>query len=168
VRRSPRLVLLLLLAAVVPIRGAIGASMVVCGPWHGGGTLAQQSEIAPSHAVRHAHHAHAHAPGGPPEGVGAKVHAPGGPPEEVGAPAHHHAADGASAHDHVSLGGSAHSAASACGLCAECCAGGSPLLSNTLTLPVVELTDAPFPPVEVRFERRAPDGLERPPHTRLV
>lgn len=147
-RCSFRLILLLLLMAVVPVRGAIGASMVLCGPGHSGETAPLGSDATQSHHGNHGPHAPA--------------------AEQAASPDADDDAAKASAHDHAAKGSTTHHGTSMCSLCAGCCAGGSLFVSAALSLPVVEQRDGPFPPVQVRFERRAPDGLERPPHTFLA
>lgn len=150
-RRSLRLIFLVLLMTAVPVRGAIGASMVLCDPAYGGSATALQFTAALGHhgnlwsvATVHDHQQHA----------------------LVGEVRDHGAAG--SAHDLGGLGNAEDPAKATCSMCAACCAGGSILLSAALNVPVVEHVDALFPPVLVRFERRPPDGLERPPHTHLV
>ena len=144
--RAFRTVFLLLLMTLVPIRGAIGATMVSCGPGHGGETATHRSDAAPPHHAAHG------------------VHAPTSAHDGSSGHDDHEAA--ASAHDDVVPDTGTHHQSSACGLCADCCSGS--MVSTAASLPVVHLVDGPFPAVQVRFERRAPDGLERPPHTFLV
>ena len=148
-RRILRVLILLFLMTAIPVRGAIGASMILCVPGYGVSNAALQFAGGPMHDADH--------------------------PSQTGA--HHHAApsDG-DGHDNEAVtsaldhGGSAKTVHGmvTCSLCADCCAGGTILVPPALTVPVVEHADDPFPPVLVRFERRPPDGLERPPHTLLV
>jgi hypothetical protein len=130
-----RTFLLIVLMAIVPIRGAIGASMMLCGPGHDRIVAGAHDHGATPHAGdHHDHH---------------------------GAPAQDH-------HDHGQTGDAINLGAHTCSLCAECCGGGAMLLPSALNLPVVAHVDDLFPPIFVHFERRPPDGLERPPHTPLV
>jgi hypothetical protein len=145
--RALRTVFLLLLMTVVPIRGAIGVTMVMCGPGHGGETATHRSDAPPPHHAAHG------------------MHAPTSTYDASSGQHDHEAA--ASAHDDVAPDSGGHHPSSACGLCADCCSG-SIIVSTAASLPVIDLVDGPFPAVQVRFERRAPDGLERPPHTFLV
>ena len=149
-RRSLRLIFLLLLMTAVPVRSAIGASMMMCGPGPGGPTSALQFSAA---AMHHGNH----------PSLGAV------PDHDVftGTDGDNHAT-GTSAHDKIALGSATHPTTDTCSLCAACCAGGSTLIPAALTVPIVDHVDDPFPPVLVRFERRPPDGLERPPHPHLV
>ena len=148
-RRILRVLVLLFLMTVIPVRGAIGASMMLCGPAHGGWKTTLQYSAGPIHHADHSWVA-AHHHTSPIDGDG-----------------HDHEA-AASAHDHAGSGNTVHHGAVTCSLCADCCAGGSILVPAALTVPVVELVDELFPPILVRFERRPPDGLERPPHSLLV
>jgi hypothetical protein len=149
-RRSLRLIVLLLLMTAIPVRGAIGASLVLCGPGNNGNApTAQVFTSAMHHGDR--------SPGTPHD----HEHAAHGDVHDHGAagPAHGH--DGGS-------GDAVDPAQTTCSMCAACSAGGSGLLAAPFTVPVVDHVDDVFPPVLVHFERRPPDGLERPPHTSLV
>jgi hypothetical protein len=146
-----RTLFLIVLMAIIPVRGAIGSGMMLCGPVHDHPATATVIAGAPAHDGH----------GGPAPAWhdhGARLDSGGHHDHDRDSPARDH--------DHDETG-AAHAGAHACSLCAECC-GGAIILSSALTVPAIAHDDDLFPPVVVYFERRPPDGLERPPHLRLV
>ena len=137
---------LVLLMAAVPARGAIGAAMILCGPGHGAPPTTDSGSPGSHEPTPASHH-----------------HAPSF--DSVG---HHDHDKPGLAHGHGESGGAASQGAFTCSLCADCCAGGSILLPAALSIPTLDRVDTAFPPVLISFERRPPDGLERPPHTSLA
>jgi hypothetical protein len=143
--RIARFVLICLMMAAVPFKGAVAASMVMCGPGH---ARAPSAVIAGSGIDEagtlhhHDHAAHGHA-----AGTGAE---------------HHH---GAGPSDHGKL---AKHGVMKCSICAACCVGGAFLPPGNVSVPASVGTEAPFPALAVRYSRTVPGGLERPPRTFLV
>lgn len=146
-RRSARLVLVCLLLMAIPFKGAVAASMVMCGPGHEGVTApiaTATDEFAgdPSHSQAH-------------------------DPRSL----HHLSSanamndDGAGGDDHGSL---AKHGATKYGICAACCVGSAILGSADPLMPAFASTEVPFPPLEVLFRSLALSGLERPPRSILV
>ena len=153
-RRITRLLTICLLLMAIPVKGAVAASMVMCGPGHERMTTVIAAEPAKTAEVS-----------------GALQHGD-------------HASHGHSSHDHASHGhasnvGSEHAHAAApsdydtfdkhgavkCSICAACCVGGAFLVPADALVPASAGTEAPFPAVFVRFPGFVLAGLERPPRT---
>jgi hypothetical protein len=146
--RHARLLTLCLLLLSLPVKGAVAASMVTCGPTQDRGAVARES-------IPHAHHA------GHDRQIDSDVghghHVDG---DQVQSPAH----DANVANDdRIGKHGFFD-----CGSCAACCAVGSSITAAALTVPPLAGTDPAFPAVTVQFSGHIPAGLERPPHTFLV
>ncbi|MEO8347037.1 MAG: hypothetical protein ABI607_15215 [Betaproteobacteria bacterium] len=146
-RRTTRLVLVLLLLMAVPFKGAVASSMVICGPGHDRETAAfatatSQVAGAPTNSQSHDHGSHHHLNS-----------------------AYAMNDDGAGGDDHESL---AKHGATKCSICAACCIGGAILGSTDTLMPALAGTEVSFLPLEVQFPSFVLAGLERPPRSILV
>ena len=146
-RRIARLVTICLLLMAIPVKGAVAASMVMCGPGHERATApitAETEKIAGGNVSSHQHnHASYHYAGN-------------------GGSAFSHGA-GIAQHETLATHG-----AVKCSICAACCVGGAFLVSTEVSVPASVGTEAPLPTLEVQFSGTVLAGLERPPRTFLV
>lgn len=139
-----RLIVLLLLAVLLPVRGALAAAMPCMGPAagsHAARSLAPLEPLPPCHEAM------------------AAADEPGGsfdePVDDAGAPSAH-GADHGGPHDGTPAGGCG------CPLCASGCHA-APLALGLPTLPSLQPMATAFPPLRVWVAPFESDGPERPP-----
>ena len=135
-----------LLLMAIPVKGAVAASMVMCGPGHDRATApitAESEKIAGGNVPSH-HHNHA---------------------------SYHYAGNGGSEFSHgagiAQTETLATHGAMKCSICAACCVGAF-LVSSHVVVPASAGTEAPFPALDVQFSGTVLAGLERPPRSFLV
>jgi hypothetical protein len=143
-RGLSRLLIVCLLLLAIPFKGAVAASMVMCGPEHDRMTTMGASN-AGSHetasAVAHADHDHA-------------------------AHQHMHSADEKSANAQDSQADPQGTVK--CSICAACCVGGAFLLAADSPIPAPAGSASLFATLTIRYPGVVLAGLERPPRTFLV
>lgn len=138
-----RTFILVLLATLLPIRGAVAAAMLCPGTTQSG---------HPATAMAHDHHDM-----NPSHGVELR-----GEPTDV--PAHVPAHDHSQAHGPDDTSAAGH--ADACQFCAGGCCCVTPLAFAPPSVKSPPLTSsAAFPPLTARFNAHYPDGQDRPPRT---
>ena len=135
-RRIARFLMICLLLMAIPVKGAVAASIVMCGPGQERTSAAVAMEPAAIADGDMIHHEHDHAS--------------------------NHQANDAGDHDQGSLTG--HGAVK-CSICAACCVGGALLASTEVSVPASGGTEAHFPALDVHFPWTVLAGLERPPRT---
>ena len=143
-----RTALIWLLAAALPLQGAVAASMVACGPGHHGGAAAQH-DVAQHHsaeAAGHDHSGHDH-----PEADAAS---------SAGMP------DSATADSEAAVK-AAPKSSSKCSVCASCCTGAA-LPAAAIRFSPPPLGDSPFLASASASVVFITDGPERPPRTFLA
>lgn len=133
-----------LLALALPVQAIAVAGMAHCGPSH------QRMHVVQADAQAHSHAGHEKAAGG-------------------GEHHHHHdaAATATTVHDLAQADNITDLGAYKCSACASCCAGFA-LPSAMPKLVAPEFVPTVFAAVELRVDRFAADGLERPPRIDLA
>lgn len=146
-RTLSRLVTICLLLVAVPIKGAVGASMMMCGPGHEP-TVSAMAMNNPAYVDgQSAQPEHDHSANHPADIDSGELGTTAG------------------GHNHESF---AKHGAVKCSICAACCIGGALPASTEILVPASVGTEAPFPALDVHFPWTILAGLERPPRTFLV
>lgn len=149
-----RCLLLMLLAVMIPARGAVAAAMMC--PQHDGALTDaqhQQSGELGAHDTHYAHRTHAQEPGSPTGEASMHTHQHEGDPARV---TQH-------GNDHEHNDNHAGSTSGGCQLCASVCSM-TPMLGSLPTWqPPAATPSADFPPLRVPAPSFQSDGPERPP-----